>query len=260
MTQRSMQLVIPMSGLGSRFLRAGYDKPKPMIEVLGKPMIEWVLKMFPGEFDPIFICRKDHIENTSMGETLRALKPNGKIISIEGAKLGPVDALLKAREFIEDSLPTIISYCDYYMHWDYLKFKEQIFSLDIDGAVPCYSGFHPHLIPIKNLYACCNVDSENFLTEIREKYSFTLDKTKSLHSPGVYYFRSGRLFKDFANKLMSQKDSLNGEYYVSMVYKHMVLEGLKVYCPPNISHFCQWGTPQDLNDFLYWTKLVGNFL
>ena len=38
-----MNIVIPMAGAGSRFANAGYTKPKPFIDVLGKPMICHVL-------------------------------------------------------------------------------------------------------------------------------------------------------------------------------------------------------------------------
>ncbi|EOH2469895.1 lipopolysaccharide biosynthesis protein, partial [Campylobacter jejuni] len=34
-----MNIVIPMAGLGSRFAKAGFDKPKPFMDVLGKPMV-----------------------------------------------------------------------------------------------------------------------------------------------------------------------------------------------------------------------------
>ena len=51
-----MQIVIPMSGFGERFRRAGYSVPKPLIEVEGKPMIGHVIDMFPGETDFVFIC------------------------------------------------------------------------------------------------------------------------------------------------------------------------------------------------------------
>src|ERR1700704_6380930 len=50
-----MQIVIPMSGFGERFRRAGYDIPKPLIEVEGKPIVAHVVDMFPGETDFIFI-------------------------------------------------------------------------------------------------------------------------------------------------------------------------------------------------------------
>ena len=77
-----MQIIIPMSGFGERFRRAGYDLPKPLIKVNGKPIIQHVVEMFPGETDFIFICNKDHL-NTSkykMRHILEEVAPKGKII------------------------------------------------------------------------------------------------------------------------------------------------------------------------------------
>ena len=253
------QLVIPMSGLGSRFVRAGYKDPKPLIEVQGRRIIDWVLRMFPGEETPLFICRRKHIETTDMRDILLALKPKATIAVIDGAKLGPVDALMKVSDYISDDRPVMVSYCDYYMHWDYAEFKKTAVARNCAGAVPCYTGFHPNLLPAKNLYASCRNDAENNLVEIREKHSFEEDKTKSLHSPGAYYFKSGELLKKYGHSLMAQDDALNGEYYVSMIYNHMVKDGLSVYVPANINKFCQWGTPEDLNEYLYWTACVKGF-
>jgi NDP-sugar pyrophosphorylase family protein len=39
-----INIVIPMAGEGSRFSQAGYDLPKPLIPVIGKPMIQWVIE------------------------------------------------------------------------------------------------------------------------------------------------------------------------------------------------------------------------
>lgn len=245
-----------MSGLGSRFAKVGYKDPKPLIPVDGHPMIAWVLKMFPGEDRPVFICRREHIEQTPMGDILKKLSPQSKVTVIEGAKLGPVAALLAGSKEIDDERPVLVSYCDYYMHWNYQAFVKQMQDSQCDGAVPCYSGFHPHLIPQKNLYACCRVDSDNNLIEIREKHSFEADKTKALHSPGVYYFKSGAIMKHYCKRLMENDDSLNGEFYVSMVYNHMVQDGLKIAVPVNVEQFCQWGTPEDLDDYKYWTNIV----
>lgn len=143
------QLIIPMSGLGSRFVRAGYTDPKPLITLDGRRLIEWVLRMFPGAEDPLFICRREHIETTPMRSILTALRPKGRIVVIEGAKLGPVDALLKAEDAIPDNRPALVSYCDYYMHWNYAAFRGAMEAVGAAGAVPCYTGFHPHLMPEK---------------------------------------------------------------------------------------------------------------
>ena len=41
--ERGLTVMIPLGGIGSRFQKEGYSKPKPFISVLGKPMILWVL-------------------------------------------------------------------------------------------------------------------------------------------------------------------------------------------------------------------------
>ena len=256
---KKTKLVIPMSGLGSRFLAVGYKEPKPLIDVNGKPMIAWVLQMFPGEEAPLFICRREHIETTAMRDVLLGLRPKATIEVIEGAKLGPVDALLKAENAIPDDRPIVVSYCDYYMHWDYPAFLCRMAEEKWAGAVPCYTGFHPHLLPKKNLYACCRVDEKDRLLEIREKHTFEADKTKARHSPGVYVFGSGAILKKYARLLMEKDDSLNGEYYASMIYNHIVQDGLTVGAPANVKSFCQWGTPEDLSEYLYWTARIKRF-
>jgi len=250
-----MQLVIPMSGLGSRFSAAGYEKVKPLIEVFDKPMIEWVLKAFP-EDDVIFICRNDHIEDTNMVSVLNRIAPNASTVAIPGHKKGPVYAISLAFEHIDDDRPVLISYCDYYMLWDYAAFKRGLIDRDCDGAIPCYTGFHPNLIPKDNLYASCRIDDEDNLIEIREKHSFSEDKIQSLHSPGVYYFRSGSLMKKYCQLLLDEGPALNGEYYNSLVYNRMVEDGLKVWTPANVSFFCQWGTPHDLQEFEFWVNTI----
>jgi NDP-sugar pyrophosphorylase family protein len=251
-----VQLVIPMSGLGSRFASQGYRDLKPLIRVNDRPMIEWVLRMFPETPDPIFICRQDHLDTTEMSSVIESAKPEGKVVGIEGAKLGPVGALSAAFDQIDEDLPVLISYCDYYMIWDYKSFLSLVERENYDGAIPCYSGFHPHLIPKDNLYASCRVNAAQELIEIREKYSFEADKTKALHSPGVYYFKSGKLLKHYCRKLINSGETLGGEYYVSLVYNRMVADNLRIGVPDTVEYFCQWGTPRDLEDYLYWTGAI----
>ena len=60
-----------MSGFGERFRKVGYTLPKPLIIIDGKPIIQHVVEMFPGEKEIIFICNKDHLNNPDYhtGET-----------------------------------------------------------------------------------------------------------------------------------------------------------------------------------------------
>ena len=59
----NMQIVIPLTGLGSRFKAAGYKKLKPSIEIHGKPIINWVAKMFDQDKEEIILAEIDTEEN-----------------------------------------------------------------------------------------------------------------------------------------------------------------------------------------------------
>lgn len=254
-----MKIIIPMTGYGSRFVAKGYTDLKPMIEVQGKPIIEWIIKgMYPNEKDILFVCRKEHLDSGKISEKfLKEIAPTSEIFAIDDwVKKGPVYDILRASEKINDDEPCIINYCDFYMTWDYEKFKRDVVENNCDGALPCYTGFHPNLIPEINVYATCMIDENGYLTKIREKYSFSKDKTKNINSPGVHYFKTGALLKKYCQKLVDSDQTIKGEYYASLPYNFMVEDGLKVWVPTYIDNFCQWGTPEDMEEYLFWTNTI----
>lgn len=261
-----MNIIIPMTGYGSRFVAAGYKELKPFIPVMDMPIVEWIVtKMYKADVNFIFVCRGEHLEkDPSMREKLLALAPEATIVSIdEWVKKGPVyDVLrayrgLKETDAVDVTQPCIINYCDFYMEWDFEAFAKEAIARDCDGAIPCYTGFHPNLLPEKNYYASCLTNEEDNLIEIREKYSFEKDKTKAKHSPGVYYFKNGEIMEKYCQILTEHEEcAINGEFYTSLPYNFMVKDGLKVWVPTNVSYFCQWGTPEDMKEFVYWTDKV----
>lgn len=261
-----MNVIIPMTGYGARFVAAGYRELKPFIPVLGKPVIEWIVTaMYPADVTIIFVCRGEHLQNDPhMRERLLSYAPDATIVSIEDwVKKGPVYDVLRAYHELEETNridpeePCIINYCDFHMEWDYEAFVKEAQARDCDGAVPCYTGFHPHLLPEKNLYASCQTDAEDNLIQIREKYSFEKDKLKAKHSPGTYYFKNGRIMEKYCRILTEHEEcAINGEYYASLPYQFMVQDGLKVWIPANVDYFCQWGTPEDMEEFIYWTDFI----
>lgn len=258
-----MQIIIPMTGYGSRFVAAGYQDLKPFIKVQGRPVLQWIIDgMYPDEKEILFVCRQEHLETIPrMRQMLLEIAPSATICPIEDwVKKGPVYDVLRVSEYIDDDAECIINYCDFYMTWDYKKFREDVSARGCEGCIPCYTGFHPHLLIEKNYYASCLTDKEDNLIEIREKYSFEKDKTRAKHSPGVYYFKTGRILKKYCRKLVDSNQTLNGEYYASLPYNFIVQDGLKVWVPANVEKFCQWGTPEDLQDYIFWTENVRRFV
>lgn len=166
-----MQIIIPMTGIGKRFLDAGYTTPKPLIEVDGKPMIEHVVNLFPEESNFVFICNSVHLRETDMAAILRRIAPGGRIVELSLHKLGPVYAVLQAKDFIDDEDEVIVNYCDFGKYWDYSDFLRHTRQRTADGAVSAYRGFHPHLLGPTN-YAFIR-DQNQWMLEIQEKKPFT---------------------------------------------------------------------------------------
>lgn len=256
-----LRIIIPMTGYGSRFVNQGFKKLKPFIEVHNKPIIEWVVRMFKGDEDKIiFVCRQEHLQDhVYIQEELKRIAPKAEILAItDWKKQGPVVDVLKATHLLDDMSPVLISYCDYYMHWDYRKYKKDLILKNCDGSIPCYSNFHPHLLPEKNLYASCKVDEDEWLLEIKEKHAWNKNKMLDLNSPGIYFFKNKEILIKYSHKLISENNHINNEYYMSLPFNYLVQDGLKVWCPINIEKFCQWGTPEDLNEYLEWVSFVKN--
>ena len=254
-----MQIIIPMTGYGSRFVAVGYKDLKPFIKIEGKPILQWIIDgMYPQERDILFVCRQEHLDSIEgMREELMRIAPSATIYGVKDwVKKGPVFDVLRASELIKDSGPCIINYCDFYMTWNWSQIKGAILERGCDGCVPCYTGFHPHLLVPTNYYASCLTDEHDNLIEIKEKYSFEKDKMKAKHSPGVYYFKTGALLKRYCQVLVDSGEDINGEYYASMPYNFMVEDGLKVWIPTDIDYFCQWGTPEDMEEMLYWIETI----
>lgn len=248
---KQMQVVVPMSGIGARFQRAGYTDPKPLIDVDGRPILAHLLDRFPRTWRFVFVCNEDHLATTAMRQVLLDLVPDATIVPIAPHKLGPVHAVLHAADVIADDLPTIVNYCDFSFEWDPEHFAHTMHDADCDGAVVCYRGFQPHYLRTTKFATVREVRGR--VLDIREKGSFTDDRTQEYTSSGTYFFRDGATVKRIFRKQVAEDISLNGEFYASLAYKPLLAEGgdVRVY---EIDRFCQWGTPEDLQDWQYWQR------
>ncbi len=249
-----MQIIIPMSGFGERFRRAGYTRPKPLIEVEGKAIIEHVVDLFPGERDITFICNEDHLKTPQfrMEEILMRAAPMARIAPVASRKLGPIDAVLRGVPDIDLDKPTIVNYCDFTCVWDWLDFKDFAAATKCAGAIPCYRGFHPHslgstfyaYVRERGLWAC----------DIQEKKPYTDEPMSEFASSGTYYFDTGRRMREAFKETIRRELTVNGEYYVSMAYKPLFDRGEKI-AVYEIPHFMQWGTPEDFEEYKRWSDL-----
>ncbi len=250
-----MQIIIPMSGRGSRFERAGYKKIKPLIEVEGKPIIEHIVGLFPTNSDFLFICAEDHLKSTDVKKVLKRIAPNGKIVAIAPHKLGPVHTVLAARQHIDPAKAALVSYCDYSLRWDFADFARTMKASGCTASIPSYRGFHPHSLG-PNLYAYLRTDGKK-VVEIKEKGAFTNDRMNEYASAGLYYFKSGAHLTKYFQAAMDQGLKTNGEFYASLPMNLVIQDGepVDVY---ELTQFMQWGTPEDLEEYVAWSDYFLN--
>jgi NDP-sugar pyrophosphorylase family protein len=256
-----VQIVIPMSGFGERFRRAGYAVPKPLIEVDGRPIIGHVIDLFPGEIDFIFICNEDHLANPDyrMQEILHELCPTGKVIGIPAHKLGPIHAVRQVEHLLDPNRPVVVNYCDFTCYWNWDHFKKFVTDTACAGAIPAYKGFHPHTLGTTNYAYIKEIDGGKpnhvctWAQDIQEKQPYTDNRMEEFASSGTYYFASAKLMSEAFKQTMEQNINVGGEYYVSLAYKPMFAKGEKIAVYP-LQHFMQWGTPDDLHEYNSWSE------
>ena len=125
--------LITLAGRGDRFLKGGYEVPKPLIKVNSDYMICEAVKCLPSCDNYVFVCLRKHVEKYNIDDILYNRYPNSKIVFIdevtEGqactAEIGIVSAEIDLDE------PLLISSCDYGLEWD----KDKYNSLDSDIIV-----------------------------------------------------------------------------------------------------------------------------
>ena len=252
-----MHIIIPMSGIGKRFVEAGYRIPKPLIAVDEKPIIEHICNLFPDESKFTFICNSKHLAETNMRQVLQNIKSQSNIVEIQNHKKGPVYAVSLVKDLIEDDEEVIVNYCDFGTYWNYQDFLNHTRNRNADAAIPAYKGFHPHMLGNTN-YAFIR-EKKQWMLEIKEKEPFTNNRMDEYASNGTYYFKKGAYVKKYFQELIDKNINLEGEYYVSLIYNLLVEDGLKVSIY-NIQHMLQWGAPQDLEEYNNWSKYFKNIL
>jgi NDP-sugar pyrophosphorylase family protein len=234
-----MNIVIPMAGRGQRFKDVGYNVSKPLIEFLGKTMIEHAVDSLGIEGKYIFCVLKEDEEVYKLATFLRS-KYTCEIVIIDEVTEGPACTVLLAEKYINNDEPLVITNCDQIMLWNGMYFSNLAQKSNLDGMVVTYYSDTP-----KNSYA--KVDKETGLvTEMREKVVISNDSLN-----GIHYWRRGSDFVESANEMITADDRTNNEFYISNSYNYLIKNNKKI----GIFKLYEGehrpiGVPEDLSNFL----------
>lgn len=207
-----MIVVVPMAGRGSRYIDRGYEIPKPLIVIAGKPMFFWALNSLQGiQYEKIiFIALKQHEQKFKISEKLnKYLDKSFELVLIDEVTEGQLCTVLTAKEFFKMNDDLLIMASD-----SLIKSK---IGQDIANKDPDTKG----IISVINLpgdkWSFAKADNDGNVTEVAEKV-----RISNHASTGLYYFSNAGEFLSASYNIIQKKQKTKGEYYVIPVYQKLI--------------------------------------
>ena len=140
-----LNIVIPMAGRGERYSKVGYEFPKPLIDVMGKPMIRRVIDdlKVTQEHRFIFIVRQEHIDYYKIDEILKEACKDPIIIPITEVTEGQACSALLAKPYIDNDDALMIANCDQYVTADMDVYLAQMEREGASGLIMTLTAYNP---------------------------------------------------------------------------------------------------------------------
>jgi HAD superfamily hydrolase (TIGR01509 family) len=236
-TDKNLNVLIPMAGAGSRFEKAGYTFPKPLIDVNNKPMIQAVVENLNIDANFIFIVQKSHREKYNLDALLNMMTPGCKIVEVDGITEGAACTTLLASNFINNNNPLIIANSDQFIEWDSNEFMYHMHESDCDAGILTFKSIHPK-------WSFVRIDEAGFVLEVAEKKTIS-----NIATVGIYYWKHGSDYVKYARSMIDKNIRVNNEFYVCPVFNEAISDNKKIKIF-NIEKMYGLGTPEDLAIFL----------
>ena len=233
-----------MAGRGSRFAKVGYTTPKPLIEVLSRPMIMWSIESIRGFYpsaqdrDFIFLILKEHEEKYKISDSLRKLVgPAINVITVDAVTEGATCTVLLAKDFINSDEDMVVVDSDQFIVCPGFAETQQL------AVQNDWGGFIVTDEKSSPAYSYARTDDSGNVVETAEK------KQISTHaSAGAYYFGKGRYFVQAAEEMIRKNIRFNNEFYLCPVYNEVIAMNKIVRIVP-VELWMTLGTPEEAQYF-----------
>jgi NDP-sugar pyrophosphorylase family protein len=238
-----LNIVVPIAGRGSRFSQAGYELPKPLIEVHGQPMIQTVVRNVrphaPHRF--VFLALRAHLVQFPLQQTLQRVAPGCTIVPVDAVTEGAACTVLLARDLIDTPDPLMLVNSDQWVDVAIDEFLGELPRTGADGVIMTMTADDPK-------WSFVGLDSRGHVTRVVEKTVISNEATV-----GIYTFRRGLDFVRAADRMVSKNLRVNGEFYVAPVYNELIADGAQIVVY-NVGRegagMYGLGVPSDLERFL----------
>ena len=217
-------IVIPMAGLSSRFFKAGYDKPKYMLNLHGRPIFDYAMASFRAQFKIfpfLFICRDIHGTAEFVRARCIGLGIKGvNIVILTETTSGQGETVMLGLELadISDDEPiTIFNIDSFRKNFEFSNdcLGEKSFLEVFRGKGNHWSFVEPALLDAFKITGnACRVIEKNRISD--------------LCCTGLYHFRSVLDFRQgYRSELMAPSQKLS-ETYIAPIYNQLIARGHEV--------------------------------
>ena len=211
-----LNIVIPMAGRGSRFVKAGYKAPKPLLDIHGRHMIEVVTENIMPDCVHrfIYLCLEEHLVKYPLKECLCRISPECIIVPVREVTQGAACTVLLAEPYIDNTDQLMIANSDQYVDININEYLRC--AADYDGLIMTMHADDPK-------WSYIQYDGRHLVTLVREKEVISDEATV-----GIYNFKRGQDFVKYAHEMINNEERVNGEFYVAPVYNRYIKNGGKI--------------------------------
>lgn len=239
---RSLHIVLPMAGYGSRFAKIGITTPKPLIPVDGAPMFLKAISSFDSLATPkryTVILRKEHVDEHNLEEKVRAALPEVNIVITDEPATGALRDAYRAVPHIKPDEGILVMDCDIMLGG---KAYFSMIKNSLEDKDPLRGGLL--LFPADNpRYSYAQVD---------DSWNVLRTAEKQVISPyaigGGYFIRDLETFTKNADDVFSQPlTAERPEYFMSYLF-NQILDNKEI-VRGALGEFISFGTPEELQAY-----------
>lgn len=213
-----LKIIMPLAGTSDLFINAGYHYPKPLIEINGKTMIEYVL-MNPSkikrEHQFVFIIKDDDVIRFHLDNTLRLICPGCEIIKLKKTTKGSLCSVLMAIDQVNPDDSLLILNSDQIIDMDFNEVDNFWLHEKVAAGIVTFNSVHPR-------WSYARIENE-LVIQTAEK-----NPISNQSIAGYYYFEKASLFFKSAFEIIKNEVQLDGIYYISPVINEYILNNFSV--------------------------------